>query len=441
MARRRKKLPVDPVTATIESLSPEGRGVTHIDGKITFIAGALAGEQVNFIYDNIRAKFSEGHVVDVIQSSAERVKSECEHAAICGGCSLQHMDADAQIQHKQSVLLGHFQNLANIQPIEVLPPLTGPIWGYRKKARLGVRYVRKKERVLVGFREKNSSFLADIKQCEVLHPSVGHHLLDLSELIGDLSCFDKIAQIEVAVDDSHTCLIFRNLVDVDENDRQKLIAYAQANNIDLYLQPKGPDSIELIWPESSSLSYSVEEGLDVYFKPSDFTQVNTEINIKMVERAIELLQLYKNDNILELFCGLGNFTLPLAKRVSSVVGIEGDKGLIDRARENAQANNLGNITYHVANLMDDVAGAPWLRNANYNKVLIDPPRSGAIEVLPHIVKLGAECILYISCNPATLARDTSYLVNEAGYELTKAGVMDMFPHTAHVESIALFNKK
>ena len=296
-------------------------------------------------------------------------------------------------------------------------------------------------RVLVGFREKNSSFLADIKQCEVLHPSVGHHLLDLSELIGGLSCFDQIAQIEVAVDDSHTCLIFRNLVDVDEDDRQKLVAYAQANNIDLYLQPKGPDSIELIWPESSSLSYSVEEGLDVYFKPVDFTQVNTEINIKMVERAIELLQLHENDSILELFCGLGNFTLPLAKRASSVVGVEGDKGLIDRARENAQANNLGNITYHVANLMEDVTGAPWLRNSSYNKVLIDPPRSGAIEVLPHIVRLGAEFILYISCNPATLARDTSYLVNEAGYELTKAGVMDMFPHTAHVESIALFNKK
>ena len=343
MARRRKKLPSDPVDVTIESLSPEGRGVSHIDGKTTFIAGALPGEQVKFVYDNVRAKFSEGHAIEVVKPSPERVAPKCEHAAICGGCSLQHMDPEAQIQHKQSVLLGHFQNLANIQPIEVLPPLTGPVWGYRKKARLGVRYVRKKERVLVGFREKNSSFLADIKQCEVLHPSVGYQLLSLSELIGSLACFDKVAQIEVAVDDIHTCLILRNLVEVNDDDQKKLADYAKDNNIELYLQPKGPDSIELLWPESSSLSYSVEEGLNVYFKPTDFTQVNTEINKKMVARAIDLLQLDKSDRILELFCGLGNFTLPLAKRVSSVTGVEGDKGLIERARENAQVNNIENI--------------------------------------------------------------------------------------------------
>jgi 23S rRNA (uracil1939-C5)-methyltransferase len=350
------------------------------------------------------------------------------------------MDAHAQIQHKQSVLLDHFHNLANIQPDKVLEPLTGPLWGYRKKARLGVRFVRKKERVLVGFREKNSSFLADIKQCEILHPSVGHHLMELSELIGGLSCFDKIAQIEVAIDDTHTCLVFRNLVDLKDSDSEKLISYARDNNIDLYLQPKGPDSIELLYPESSELSYSVENGLNVYFRPSDFTQVNAEINKKMVVRAVELLQLDTNDRVLELFCGLGNFTLPLAKKVTSVVGVEGDKGLVARARENAKLNNMENITYHVANLMEDVSGAPWLRKTSYNKILIDPPRSGASEVLPDIVKLDAERILYISCNPATLARDTNYLVNEAGYRLAKAGVMDMFPHTSHVESIALFVK-
>ncbi|MEJ2142483.1 MAG: 23S rRNA (uracil(1939)-C(5))-methyltransferase RlmD [Gammaproteobacteria bacterium] len=440
MARRKKKLPSEPVTATIESLSPEGRGVAHIDGKITFIAGALEGELVNFVYDNIRAKFSEGHTVEVINASADRVEPKCQHAGICGGCSLQHMDAHAQIQHKQSVLLDHFHNLANIQPDKVLEPLTGPLWGYRKKARLGVRFVRKKERVLVGFREKNSSFLADIKQCEILHPSVGHHLMELSELIGGLSCFDKIAQIEVAIDDTHTCLVFRNLVDLKDSDSEKLISYARDNNIDLYLQPKGPDSIELLYPESSELSYSVENGLNVYFRPSDFTQVNAEINKKMVVRAVELLQLDTNDRVLELFCGLGNFTLTLAKKVTSVVGVEGDKGLVARARENAKLNNMENITYHVANLMEDVSGAPWLRKTSYNKILIDPPRSGASEVLPDIVKLDAERILYISCNPATLARDTNYLVNEAGYRLAKAGVMDMFPHTSHVESIALFVK-
>lgn len=440
MARRKKKLPSEPVSTTIESLSPEGRGVARIEGKTTFITGALPGEQVNFIYDNIRAKFSEGHAVDILEASPDRVEPKCKHAGICGGCTLQHMDAQAQIQFKQSVLLDHFQHQANIQPEEILPPLTGPLWGYRKKARLGVRYVRKKERVLVGFREKNSSFLADLEQCEVLHSSVGHHLSDLSGLIGNLSCFDQIAQIEVAVDDTHTCLVFRNLVDLSDYDKQQLIAYANANKVDVYLQPKGPDSIELLWPESSSLSYTVEEGITVYFRPSDFTQVNAEINRKMVERAISLLEINNNDDVLELFCGLGNFTLPLAKRAASVVAVEGDKGLVERARDNAVANNLDNITYHVANLMEDVKGASWLRKVSYNKLLIDPPRSGAIEVLPHIVNLGVERILYISCNPATLARDTSYLVNEAGYRLCKAGVMDMFPHTAHVESIALFIK-
>jgi len=440
MARRKKKLPTESVTVTIDSLSPEGRGVARIDGKATFIAGALAGEEVSFVYDNIRSKFSEGHVVEVLNASPDRVEAKCQHADICGGCSLQHMDAEAQIKHKQSILLGHFEHLAHIQPNEILAPLTGPLWGYRKKARLGVRYVRKKERVLVGFREKSKPYLAVLNQCEVLHPSVGHRLLDLSQLIRSLACYESIAQIEAAVDDTHTALIFRNLVDVNKQDKSKLISFAKDNSFDLYLQPKGPDSVQLLYPDTADLSYSVEDGLHVHFKPADFTQVNSEINIKMVKRAIELLELNDGDQLLELFCGLGNFTLPLARRVSSVVAVEGDKSLIDRANENAKQNNISNVSYHVANLMEDVTGMPWLKGG-YNKILIDPPRSGAIEVLPHIVKLGAERILYISCNPATLARDSNYLINEANYQLVKAGVMDMFPHTSHVESIALFIKK
>ena len=439
MARRKKKLPTEPVTATIESLSPEGRGVARIDGKTTFISGALPGEEVRFIYENIRSKFSEGHVHEVLKASDDRVEAKCLHAHICGGCSLQHMNADAQIKHKESILLGHFKHLAKIQPDEVLKPLTGPLWGYRKKARLGVRYVRKKGRVLVGFREKGTSYLAELEQCEVLHPSVGLQLMDLSRLIGDLNCYESIAQIEVAVDDTHCALIFRNLIEVNEQDRNKLIEFAKQNNIELYLQPKGPNTVTLLYPDVADLSYCIDDDLDIHFKPADFTQVNSEINIKMIERAIELLDLNKSDRILELFCGLGNFTLPLARRVASVVAVEGDKSLIDRANDNAEKNNINNVTYHVANLMEDVTGLPWLKG-DYNKILIDPPRSGAIEVLPHIVKLGAKRLLYISCNPATLARDTDYLVNEAGYQLVKAGVMDMFPHTAHVESIALFVK-
>ena len=440
MARRKKKLPTEPVTLTIDSLSPEGRGVSRVDGKTTFIEGALPGEEVCFVYDNIRSKFSEGHVVKVLKASPERVEAKCQHAHICGGCSLQHMDANAQIKHKQSILLHHFKHLANVQPDEVLPPLTGPLWGYRKKARLGVRYVRKKERVLVGFREKGKSYLADLDKCEVLHPSVGHQLKDLSSLIGSLDCFESIAQIEVAVDDTHTALIFRNLVEVNTEDKIKLINFAKDKQIDLYLQPKGPESIVLLYPDSADLSYSVDEGLHIHFKPTDFTQVNSEINKKMINRAIDLLELDGADQLLELYCGLGNFTLPLAKRISSVVAVEGDKSLIERANENARLNNIENVSYHVANLMEDVKGMPWLKG-DYNKILVDPPRSGAIEILPHIAHLGAERLLYISCNPATLARDTNYLVNEANYQLVKAGVMDMFPHTAHVESIALFLKK
>lgn len=440
MARRKKKIPKDPVTATIDSLSPEGRGVARIDGKTTFIEGALPGEQVSFVYDNIRSKFSEGHTVEVLKASDLRVEAKCQHAHICGGCSLQHMDAEAQIQHKQSILLGHFEHIAKVKPDEVLPPLTGPLWGYRKKARLGVRYVRKKERVLVGFREKGKPYLADLNQCEVLHPSVGYHLQDLADLVRSLDCYESIAQIEVAVDDTHAAMIFRNLVEVNLADKDKLIQYAKNNAVDLYLQPKGPDSVTLLYPDSADLSYSTEEGLQVHFKPDDFTQVNSEINIKMIQRAIELLDLQASDKILELFCGLGNFTLPLARRCASVTAVEGDKTLIDRANENAKLNNISNISYHVANLMEDVKGMPWLKG-DYNKILIDPPRSGAIEVLPHIAKLNAERILYISCNPATLARDADFLVNEAGYHLVKAGVMDMFPHTAHVESIAMFVKK
>ncbi|MGD8484106.1 MAG: 23S rRNA (uracil(1939)-C(5))-methyltransferase RlmD [Thioalkalispiraceae bacterium] len=439
MARRKKKLPTEPVTVTIDSLSPEGRGVARVEGKTTFIEGALPGEEVRFVYDNMRAKFGEGHVVEVLKPSADRVEPKCEHAHICGGCSLQHMEPRAQIQHKQSILLDHFQHMAGVTPEEILPPLTGPLWGYRKKARLGVRYVRKKQRVLVGFREKGKSYLADLKQCEVLHPSVGYCLQDLSHLIASLDCYESIAQIEVAVDDSHTAMIFRNLVELNEQDKNTLIAFASSKQLDLYLQPKGPDSITLLYPEQSDLCYSVEPGLEVHFKPADFTQVNSEINIKMIKRAIELLELEESDQLLELFCGLGNFTLPLAKRVASVVGVEGDKSLIERANHNATLNNISNVSYHVANLMEDVAGMPWLKG-NYNKILIDPPRSGAIDVLPHIAKLGAQRLLYISCNPATLARDAAYLVNETDYRLVKAGVMDMFPHTAHVESIALFTR-
>jgi 23S rRNA (uracil1939-C5)-methyltransferase len=439
--KRRQRIPQDPVETHIESLSHDGRGVARIEGKTVFIDGALAGEQVKFLYSKMHSKYDEGRTIEVLQAANDRVDAKCQHFGVCGGCSLMHMAPEAQLALKQKTLEEHLNHFGNVTPQQWLAPLTGPLWGYRRKARLGVKYVAKKERVLVGFREKGTPYLALLERCEVLDPRVGNRLAELGEMIAKLEGFNRIAQIEVAMDDEYTALVFRNLDPLSEQDQHALIAYGQANDIWIYLQSGGPDTVTPLWPENPQLSYAPEDGLNLEFEPSDFTQVNAGINKKMIQRTMELLEISAEDRILDLFCGLGNFTLPLAKRVNEVVGVEGDEALVRHARDNAAKNGLANATFEQADLTKtELKDYPWAK-AGFNKILLDPPRSGAFEVLHQLAALGAERLVYVSCNPATLARDAGELVNNHGYTLVSTGVMDMFPHTTHVESIALFVKK
>ncbi|MBV1910205.1 MAG: 23S rRNA (uracil(1939)-C(5))-methyltransferase RlmD [Kangiellaceae bacterium] len=440
--RRGKPLPTEPVTVKIESLSHEGRGVGRIDGKTVFVDGALPDETVQMKYTFQRSKFDEGQCLSVENPHTDRVTPPCQHFGVCGGCSMQHLSTDAQITHKQSILKEQFSHFANTQPDEWLPPLQADLVSYRRKARLGVRYVAKKQKTLIGFREKYSNFLADIDYCEILVKEVADLLAPMSQLIDGLDTRLHIPQIEVACGDKSVCLIVRHLHPLTTKDLTAWVEFAQQHELIVYLQPKGPKTVHRIWPlddEDGRLSYRLEHfGLEMLVEPLDFTQVNASINQKMIPMALDLLEINSDDNLLDLFCGLGNFTLPMATKAKHVVGVEGVQEMVDRGTHNANHNNLDNVEFYQADLAGDLSKVPWL-DRTYNKVLIDPARSGAIEVIANIVKLNPEKIVYVSCNPSTLARDTGELVR-AGYRLTKAGVMDMFPHTTHVESIALFEK-
>ncbi|MFC1751372.1 23S rRNA (uracil(1939)-C(5))-methyltransferase RlmD [Pseudomonadota bacterium] len=443
MARRRRRkskpMPTEAFSASIESLEHDGRGVAHVEGKVVFIEGALPGEEVKFRYLSQRKSYDEGVVAEVLTPSSDRVPPKCEHFGICGGCSLQHMEASAQIKAKQQIMEEHFRHIGKVEPETIMPALTASHWGYRRKARLGSKYVVKKESQFVGFREKRSSFLADLDRCEVLHPSIGTRITGLRSLIGGLDAFDRLPQVEVAVADEVVALVFRHLDPLSTGDIDKLVSFGESNNIHIYLQPKGPDTVSLLWPSESTLSYKLDEfGVELRFKPTDFTQVNIDINRKMVSRAIELLDLKPEDRVLDLFCGLGNFTLPLSRRCGHVVGVEGDELLVERGRENAQLNAVDNIEFFGADLTKEPYEQPWF-GKGFDKILIDPPRSGAFDIVKYLDAFGASKIVYVSCNPATLARDAAVLV-EKGYKLKSAGVMDMFPHTTHVESIALFKR-
>lgn len=444
MARRsrRQRLPQEPVQVTIESLGHDGRGIARIDGKVLFVDGALAGEVVNAQYTKKHSKFDEAKAIDILSHhSDDRVDAKCQHFGLCGGCSLMHMKPESQLALKQNTLAEHLTHFGNLTPENWLEPLTGPLWGYRRKARLGVKHVPKKGRVLVGFREKGTPYLAMLDKCEVLDQRVGARLSELGEMIAQLESHNRIAQIEVAMDDEHVALVFRNLDPLSEEDQQALIAYGQQHNLWIYLQSGGPDTVTPIWPENPQLSYAPEPGLKLDFEPNDFTQVNAGINEKMIPYALDLLEISEADRVLDLFCGLGNFTLPIAKRVNEVVGVEGDEALVKHARENALKSKLTNAIFEQADLTKtELKDYPWAV-AGFNKILLDPPRSGAFEVLHQLAALGAERLVYVSCNPATLARDAGELVNQHGYRLVSTGVMDMFPHTTHVESIALFVKK
>ena len=443
MARKRRnnRLPTETYTTEITGLSHDGRGIAHLDGKATFIHGALPGETVRFHYTQQQRHQDAGIADEVLNASPDRVEPACAHYAICGGCSLQHLAPAAQIAAKQQQLIDNLNRIGKVTPNTLLAPLVDETsLGYRRKARLGVKYVKKKGRVLVGFRERGSGFIADLEQCPVLHPHVGTQLAGLAQMIQGLSIKEQIPQIEVVMDDTQCVLIFRILTPLHTADREQLSTYAAQHGFIIYLQPGGPDSIVPLDSTYADLSYRLpDQHLELGFLPGDFTQVNTAMNRRMINQALALLDPAPTDNLLDLFCGVGNFTLPLAQQAATVVGVEGEAGLVQRARDNAKRNSITNADFYTANLYETLEPAHWL-NQGYQKALLDPPRSGAQQILALLPTLGIQQIVYISCYPSTLARDAGELVHEHGYQLVSAGVMDMFPHTAHVESIALFTR-
>ncbi|MBE01649.1 23S rRNA (uracil(1939)-C(5))-methyltransferase RlmD [uncultured Marinobacter sp.] len=443
--RRRKVLPQEPVRCAIETLSHDGRGIARQEGKTQFVDGALPGETVMAKMVSSRRKFDELRTLEVLEPVPERQAPPCEYADLCGGCSLQHMSGDAQIRFKEDTLREHFAHFGGIEPEHWEAPMRSErTTGYRRKARLGVRYVRARASVLVGFREKRNNFLTDIDRCVVLDPRIGERITPLRELLQGLDAYDRIAQVEVACGDDTAALVFRNMEALSERDRNRLIDFGQAHDLHIYLQPKGPDTVHRIWPASGDaseerLDYRLEAfDLTLRFHPMDFTQVNADINRAMINRAVDWLDVQPGERVLDLFCGLGNFTLPLARRGGQVVGVEGDEAMVRRGRENARLNGLDNVTFYGADLQGDFTREPWAREG-FDKILIDPPRSGAEDVCRYLTAFGARRIVYVSCNPATLARDAGVMVRN-GYRLVRAGVMDMFPHTTHVESIALFER-
>lgn len=441
MAPRRKPFP-SPLWVDVENLSHDGRGIARPQGKTTFIDNALPGEQVLLKYSAQRRRFDEGFALEVRQPHPQRVEPPCIHARRCGGCSLQHVDSDYQVALKHEMLREQFAHFGNLQPEQWLPPLRGDTLGYRNKARLGVRVVDARNETLVGFREKRSSYLAVIGQCQILVPEVGLALPELATMLHGLQSARRIPQIELAAGDDQIGLIFRHLDPLPEQDLQQLIDFCATRGWHCYLQPGSDSSVHRVWPEqtaSSRLFYRHPAfDISLAFHPTDFIQVNSSINRQMVPLALELLDVSAQHEVLDLFCGLGNFTLPLARQAQRVTGVEGSERMVERGYENAQRNGLDNLEFFAFDLTQPVQEQPWAQR-QYQRILIDPPRAGALEMMPLVANMGADKIVYVSCNAATLARDAGELVRR-GYRLAKAGIMDMFPHTTHVESIALFEK-
>jgi 23S rRNA (uracil1939-C5)-methyltransferase len=427
--------------ATITNLSHDGRGVARIDNKATFVSGALLGERVVLKYLKRHRNYDDAEVVRLIEASPDRVEPRCQHFGQCSGCSLQHMDPVAQIAAKQRVLAENFERLGKVTPASWLPPLSGQPWAYRRKGRFSVRYVAKKGRVLVGFRdESNTSLVADIARCEVIHPALGPKVGLLANLIDGMDAARDIPQVEFAAGDDTVALVFRHMAQLSDRDRSALVAFGQEHGFAVYLQPGNGSSVHPIWPEAPRLAFALPaDDVELEFLPLDFVQVNAGMNQLMLARTIELLDLQPTDRVLDLFCGLGNFTLPMARHAAEVVGVEGEHGLVERAAANATRNGLGNVSFRVANLFDDQRSAPWA-SQSWDKILLDPPRAGADKVLEYLPRKGTHRIVYVSCHPGSLARDAGILVQKHGFKLVSAGVMDMFPHTAHVESIALFER-
>jgi 23S rRNA (uracil1939-C5)-methyltransferase len=434
----------DPVTLSIDSLNADGRGVArNSSGKVAFVDGALAGERVEAVVVRSKPAFDLMQAHAVHRPSSGRRTPRCRYFGICGGCGTQHADARTQMAAKQRGLEDCLERIGKVRPLSLLPILYGPEWGYRTRARLTVRWVPKKAGVLVGFHERRSHYAVDMECCEVLPSAVSALIRPLRDLVNSMSVRARLPQIEVAVGDVTIALVFRHLDALTLEDEALLREFAQHHRIWAWLQPGGLDTVRPFHPAvAPDLDYTLPEfGVRIAFSPTDFTQVNHAMNRALVHRALNLLVPAPGERIADLFCGLGNFSLPIARSGATVVGLEGSASLVARARENARANSLGEdrVTFQEADLYADVA-ASLARVASFDKLLIDPPRAGALDLVKALAKDWPRRIVYVSCDPATLARDAGVLVNTMGFRLEAAGVVNMFPHTAHVESIALFER-
>ncbi len=437
MARQKR----GPETGHIAAVTHDGRGIVAMDGKKVFVAGALQGEEVRFQRRKRRRNYDEAELLEVIEASPQRVDAKCAVFGRCGGCAMQHISIGEQRAIKAQTLWDSLIRIGKVEPGERLPPLTGDEWAYRRRARLAVKDVPAKGRVLVGFRERHAPFITDMQRCEVLAAPMGGLVADLSELIGALSIRARLPQIEVAVADNAVALVFRVLDAPSTDDRRRLEEFGRRFELQVWLQSGGLDSIEPLWPAEKPppLHYALPEfDVEIAFLPTDFVQVNGEVNRRMVHAAIDYLAPEPNDRVLDLFCGIGNFSLPLSRRSAEVLGVEGEASLVERARANAGRNTIDNAAFRVADLAAIDGSEGWLASG-WDRVLLDPARSGAAEVVRHMRTIGARRIVYVSCHPGTLARDAAVLVHEQGYTLDAAGIIDMFPHTAHVESVAVFS--
>lgn len=446
----------------VESLDLEAQGVAHnTEGKVVFIEGALPGEEVQVAVGRKKNNWEQAAMVAMRRESAQRVVPGCPHfglhAGACGGCKMQHLHPAAQVAVKQRVLEDNLWHLGKVRAERLLRPIEGPTWGYRYRARFSVRYVPKKGHVLIGFHERKSRYVADMQVCKVVPTQVSDMLLPLRELIGSMAERDRLPQIELAMGDNGSAtviaLVLRHLNPLPDGDKDKLRAFASAHpGVQWWLQPKGPDTVHLLDEGGPELAYSLPEfGITMPFKPTDFTQVNPHINSVLVGRALRLLQVQPGERVIDWFCGLGNFTLPLATQAREVLGIEGSEALVQRSRENARRNGLDAKTAFVARNLFEMTPELLAADGVADKWLVDPPREGAFALAKAVADIAEnpalapgwtppKRIVYVSCNPATLARDAGLLVNVAGYRCTAASAVNMFPHTAHVESIAVFER-
>jgi 23S rRNA (uracil1939-C5)-methyltransferase len=435
-----KRLNTAAEEAVIVDLSHEGHGVARLDGKAVFVTDALPGERVMLRRVRRHRSFDEAVLEAVLEASPDRVTAPCPHYGTCGGCALQHLDPAAQLAFKQAQLLENLARLGGVSPGELLEPLTGPVWNYRRRARLGIKNVVRKGRVLVGFRERAAPYVADLHECRVLAPPLDRLMDPLAELVGRLGISARVPQAEVAAADDACAIVLRVLDPPSEADLDQLREFEHAQGVRVYLQPGGPGTVAPLTPGPARLGYRLPDfDLTIEFEPTDFIQVNGVLNLAMVRRAVERLDPQPGEHVLDLFCGLGNFSLPLARRAGHVTGVDGDAGLLVRAAANARREAIGNASFVTADLAAPDGDAPWAMR-NYQRVLLDPPRAGAREVLPVVGRCGAGRVVYISCHPGSLARDAGILVREHGFRLAAAGVMDMFPHTTHVEAMAVFER-